>query len=263
MSIVEAEAPLGALEVAHRLRIALAARNLTQSELARRLAGAGASRNVVNSRRRLLLKWLSGEHAPTLESAAQLAAILETPANHFLVIRDADHRRASETVEAIEYARATTALNTPKTARTIRLPLDASDISRIVPTFNPDKILLHKVTHLVPGTEGRAEVVFHPDTAGLGGYWWEGTGLVSGILQVEAIAQLAALVLLTQPENANRAALNAGWDKTRLRQPLKVGMTLDVSCRVKQMRGPVAHIEGRGAVGEVATVETNLTLVID
>lgn len=69
------------VSIAERLREALNG-TMSQRELARRMASDEGS--SPESERRQILKYLSGEHAPTVERAERMAAILGVPADSFV-----------------------------------------------------------------------------------------------------------------------------------------------------------------------------------
>jgi transcriptional regulator with XRE-family HTH domain len=254
-------------ELALRLRETLARRKMSQTELARRLAGPGAPARVVESKRRLALKWIAARHAPTPETAKELARILGV-ADTFFVVDRTDGKRemaqiaeALETLDALEFARASKLADPDVQGKPFKLPMKRPQIQAFAPTFNPDWILLDTVSALVPGVKGEAEIEFHPDTIRGLSYWWAGSGLVPGQIQVEACAQLAALLLLALPGNGDRAVLNAGIDKTRFRHPVKAGGRLSLSCEVSNMRGDVANVKARGYLDDVLAIRTELIVV--
>ena len=66
---------------------------------------------------------------------------------------------------------------------------------------------------------------------------------------VEALAQVGAVALLSQPENKGKIVYFAGIDSFRFRRPVLPGDTLRLEVHLTKMRGPV----GKGSV--VAEVE--------
>lgn len=76
-------------EILHHI---LEADGITLRELARRVAGEGASPNQVESKRRLIHRYVSGEVAPSRKARAEVAVALERD----LSIFDEDAERAAE-----------------------------------------------------------------------------------------------------------------------------------------------------------------------
>ena len=65
-----------------------------------------------------------------------------------------------------------------------------------------------------------------------------------GVLIVEALAQVAAVTLLRDIDQAGKIPMFGGIEKMRFRRPVTPGDQLRLSFTLERMRGPV----GRGAV---------------
>lgn len=79
-----------------------------------------------------------------------------------------------------------------------------------------------------------------------------GRPIMPGVLIVEALAQVGAVVLLSRPENRGKLALFAGLDKVRFKRPVVPGDVLRLEVTLERMRGPIGR--GRG----VAKVEDQI-----
>jgi 3-hydroxyacyl-[acyl-carrier-protein] dehydratase len=82
-----------------------------------------------------------------------------------------------------------------------------------------------------------------------------GRPLMPGVLIVEAMAQVGAVALLSQPANQGKLALFAGIDKVRFKRPVRPGDVLTMKVTLERMRGPVGRGRGEATVdGEIAAV---------
>ncbi|WP_397538915.1 3-hydroxyacyl-ACP dehydratase FabZ [Rummeliibacillus pycnus] len=73
--------------------------------------------------------------------------------------------------------------------------------------------------------------------------------VMPGVLIVEALAQVSAVVMLTKEGNHGRLGLLAGIDKCRFRRQVKPGDQLRLEVEITRLKGPIG--KGKG----IATVE--------
>lgn len=76
--------------------------------------------------------------------------------------------------------------------------------------------------------------------------------VMPGVLIVEALAQVSAVVVLTKEGNQGRLGLLAGIDKCRFKQQVKPGDQLRLEVEITRLKGPIG--KGKG----IATVDGNL-----
>ncbi len=80
-----------------------------------------------------------------------------------------------------------------------------------------------------------------------------GFPVMPGVLIVEALAQVGAVVLLKMPENHGKIVLFAGIDGFRFRKQVFPGDVLRLEVQLTRMRGPVGKGAARATVdGDVA-----------
>lgn len=75
-----------------------------------------------------------------------------------------------------------------------------------------------------------------------------GRPLMPGVLIVEAMAQVGAVALLSQPANKGKLALFAGIDKVRFKRPVRPGDVLHIRVTLERMRGPIGRGRGEATV---------------
>ncbi len=82
---------------------------------------------------------------------------------------------------------------------------------------------------------------------------YPGMPIMPGVLIIEAIAQMGALILLADPTHAGCRPLIAGMDKVKFRRPVVPGDRLDIACEVLWFRNLVGMMHGTASVnGEIA-----------
>lgn len=80
-----------------------------------------------------------------------------------------------------------------------------------------------------------------------------GYPVMPGVLIVEALAQVGAVMILKKPEFAGKIALFGGIDKLRFRRQVVPGDVLRLEVEVIAFRGPIGKAKARATVdGEVA-----------
>jgi len=117
-------------------------------------------------------------------------------------------------------------------------------------------LLVDRVLELVPGKSGKGiknVTINEPFFTG----HFPGAPIMPGVLIVEAMAQLGAMVVLSVPENKGKLAFFAGIDSMRFRRQVVPGDQLYMEVEISRMRGSI----GKGSVkalvdGQVAAEGT-------
>jgi 3-hydroxyacyl-[acyl-carrier-protein] dehydratase len=143
---------------------------------------------------------------------------------------------------------------------TLALPLEAADIMRIIPHRYPF-LLVDRVIELEPGKRVvglKAVTANEPQFTG----HFPGRPIMPGVLMVEALAQTAAVGVMTLDEYRGKLGLFAGIDDCRFRRMVVPGDTLRLEVTVEKLRGMFGRVRGVASVdGEVA-VEATLSIII-
>lgn len=87
---------------------------------------------------------------------------------------------------------------------------------------------------------------------------WPGQPVMPGVLIVECMAQVSAIMMLSLPDHESQLAFIAGIDKMRFRKPVYPGDAMILEAVMQKKRGPMgvvhikAHVEGElVAEGEI------------
>ncbi len=132
---------------------------------------------------------------------------------------------------------------------------DIREIMERIPHRYPF-LLVDRVLELVPGKSGKGiknVTINEPFFTG----HFPGAPIMPGVLIVEAMAQLGAMVVLSVPENKGKLAFFAGIDSMRFRRQVVPGDQLYMEVEISRMRGSI----GKGSVkalvdGQVAAEGT-------
>ena len=77
--------------------------------------------------------------------------------------------------------------------------------------------------------------------------------VMPGVLIVEALAQVSAVVMLTKEGNQGRLGLLAGVDNCRFKRQVKPGDQLRLEVEITRLKGPIGKAKGIATVdGELA-----------
>ena len=89
-----------------------------------------------------------------------------------------------------------------------------------------------------------------------------GKPLMPGVLQLEAMAQLAGVLLLRKLEHTGKLAVLWSIDKVKLRAPVEPGDQLRIEVETLRMKGELAQVKGTGMVGGKTVCEAVLTFTM-
>ena len=89
-----------------------------------------------------------------------------------------------------------------------------------------------------------------------------GHPIMPGVLIIEALAQVGAVALLSQPANRGRLVYFAGIDGVRFRRPVIPGDVLRLEVQVTKVRGPIGKGSARATVEGQVVAEGELTFAL-
>jgi 3-hydroxyacyl-[acyl-carrier-protein] dehydratase len=140
-------------------------------------------------------------------------------------------------------------------------PFGRDEIESILP-HRPPFLLIDEVLELVPGERVSASYRVPED-----GWWFSGhfpeRPVMPGVLIVEAMAQTGAVAVLAEEEHRGRIAFFAGIDDCRFKRIVSPGETLELTCEIEQVRGPVGRGKATARVGEDLAARGTLTFAVE
>ena len=87
--------------------------------------------------------------------------------------------------------------------------------------------------------------------------------VMPGVLILEALAQVGAVTLLSEPENRGKIVLFGGVRNARFRRKVTPGDVLSLECTLTQCRGPVGIGTCIAKVGEETACTAELVFAIE
>lgn len=137
---------------------------------------------------------------------------------------------------------------------------DIMEIMKMIPHRYPF-LLIDRITECVPGEycKGYKNVTMNEQF--FCGHFPENP-IMPGVLQIEAMAQLSAGILMNLPEYKGKLALFAGVDGARFKNIVRPGDRLDMESYIIKRKGPIVKTEVKGYVDGKLTVSAELTFSI-
>jgi 3-hydroxyacyl-[acyl-carrier-protein] dehydratase len=125
----------------------------------------------------------------------------------------------------------------------------------------PPFLFVDELTELVPGQRARGRWRLTGDEPFFAGHF-PGRPTLPGVLMVEAIAQLGAVVVLADERFAGKLPLFGGADKARFRRQVIPGDVLDLEVELGRMSARAGKGSGRASVGGETACEAELLFVV-
>jgi len=136
----------------------------------------------------------------------------------------------------------------------------AKEIMEIIPHRYPF-LLIDTVEELEPGVRALAKKCVSMNELFFQGHF-PGNPVMPGVLIVEALAQVGAVAILSQPEWKGRTAYFAGIDKARFRQKVVPGDVLMLETTLIKVKGPIGIGKAVAKVNDKVVAEAELTFAI-
>lgn len=137
------------------------------------------------------------------------------------------------------------------------LSFDTVGIMNMIPHRYPF-LLVDRITECVPGKYAKGYKNLSMNEPFFQGHF-PGNPIMPGVLQLEAMAQCSAPVLLTLPQFKGKLALFAGMNNVRFKNIVRPGDRLEMEVVLTKMRGIIAMSHGQGFVDGKLVVEADMT----
>jgi 3-hydroxyacyl-[acyl-carrier-protein] dehydratase len=138
--------------------------------------------------------------------------------------------------------------------------LDRDQIKEIIPHREP-MLLLDGVGELTPGADGKGWLDVTGDMFWCPGHF-PGNAVMPGVLIVEAMAQLGAVVMLSHEKYRGKTAYFGGIQKAKFRRKVLPGDRLRLETRIERVLGPVGSGTAKAWVGEELACSCEITFYI-
>lgn len=136
----------------------------------------------------------------------------------------------------------------------------AQEIMDIIPHRYPF-LLIDTIEELEPGVRALGRKCVSVNEPFFQGHF-PGNPVMPGVLIIEALAQVGAVAMLSQPDFKGRTAYFAGIDKARFRQKVVPGDVLLLETEIIKVKGPVGVGRAVAKVGDKVAAQAELTFSI-
>ena len=136
----------------------------------------------------------------------------------------------------------------------------AKEIMDIIPHRYPF-LLIDSIEELEPGVRAVGRKCVTMNEPYFQGHF-PGNPVMPGVLIIEALAQVGAVAILSQPEWKGRTAYFAGIDKAKSRQKVMPGDVLHLETTIYKVKGPVGVGKAVAAVNGKIAAQAELTFAI-
>lgn len=131
--------------------------------------------------------------------------------------------------------------------------MDINQIKKLIPHRYPF-LLVDRVTSYEPGVRATGYKNLTANEQFFEGHF-PIKPIMPGVLQVEALAQLACLAMLSKEEFRGKIGLFTGLDGIKFRTMVVPGDRLDMEVELIKMRGPIGRCRGVAKVGDKIACE--------
>ena len=140
------------------------------------------------------------------------------------------------------------------------MSLGVREIEKIIPHRHPF-LLLDRIDELEPGVRavGVKSVTFHEDF--FAGHFPE-EPVMPGVLVVEALAQVGAVIILSMDKNKGKTAFFGNLDKVKFRKKVVPGDTLRLECEIIRTKGPVGVGKATATIDGTVAVAAEMTFIV-
>jgi len=158
-----------------------------------------------------------------------------------------------------EYARMRAMVPAPITIPDGESVLDVNEVMRILPHRYPFLMVDRVIDFGENSCTGLKNVsINEPFFQG----HFPGHPIMPGVLQLEAMAQVAGLLLLREAENLGKLAYFMSAEEVKWRKPVRPGDTLVIDIEMTKIRGKIAKAKGVCLVDGETVSEANVTFML-
>ena len=134
------------------------------------------------------------------------------------------------------------------------------EIMKILPHRYPF-LLLDRLEVEVPGEKGVGIKNVTMNEEFFQGHF-PGNPIMPGVLQLEALAQCSAPIVMCMPEYQGKLTLYAGVDNVRFKNIVRPGDKFEMHVELIKAKGPICKCHGVGSVDGKVCVEADLTVAL-
>lgn len=141
-----------------------------------------------------------------------------------------------------------------------KISLDIMQIMDLIPHRYPF-LLVDKITECVPGKYSKGYKNLSMNEEFFQGHF-PGNPIMPGVLQLEAMAQCSAPILLTLDAYKGKLCLFAGMENVRFKSIVRPGDRFDMEIEMVKLKGPIGKCHAVGYVDGKVAVEADMTVAM-
>ena len=138
--------------------------------------------------------------------------------------------------------------------------MDSEAIQRVIP-HRPPFLFVDRVLECVPGQRAVGIKAVSAGEPYLAGHF-PGRPIVPGVILLEAMAQLGAVALLSDPRWQGRMPLFGGVDRVRFRRPVRPGDVVRLEVEIVRMLRGLGKGQGTARVDGELAAEGEMTFAL-
>lgn len=138
--------------------------------------------------------------------------------------------------------------------------LTTKEIMEIIPHRQPF-LLVDTIEEMEPGKRAVGKKCVTYNEPYFAGHFPQ-EPIMPGVLIIEALAQVGAVICLSMPENKGKLAIFGGIDKARFRRKVVPGDVLTLEVELIRQKGPIAIAKAVASVDGKVAASAELTVAI-
>ena len=140
------------------------------------------------------------------------------------------------------------------------MELDIEQLEALLPHRWPF-LLVDRISDCVPGRSARGIKCVSANEPFFQGHF-PGYKVMPGVLILEALAQVGAVALLSEPENRGKLALFGGIKNARFKRQVRPGDVLELACELTERHGSVGFGTASARVDGKLAARAELTFAV-
>lgn len=141
-----------------------------------------------------------------------------------------------------------------------KLSMDIMEIMDMIPHRYPF-LLVDKITECVPGKYSKGYKNLTMNESFFQGHF-PGNPIMPGVLQLEAMAQCSAPILLSLDQYKGKLCLFAAMENVRFKAIVRPGDRFDMEVEMVKLKGPIGKCHAVGYVDGKVVVEADMTVAM-